>query len=324
MHVQFVRNASEALERGLRHVMLNGQSMDSRVGDVIVAPSPVTTVYEQPRERVILEASRDANPFFHLFESLWMLAGRRDAVWLDRYVSDFSERFAEDDGLQHGAYGYRWREHFEIDQIEICVDELIRNQDSRQAVIQMWDPQTDLQAGVRDVPCNTTIYLRLRPSRRGVRALDLTVCCRSNDVIWGAHGANAVHFSILQEFIAASVGADVGYLYQVSNNYHAYKSVLEKFAGFVDEHCYANLFALPTTLVSSSSMVSSLKQDIADFMRGGGERGKWATPFFSETVSPMWTAHRLYSTGRRQEAIKILTGDRDWIVAGRQWIERRL
>jgi thymidylate synthase len=52
--------------------------------------------------------------------------------------------------------------------------------------------------------------------------LDLTVLCRSNDVVWGAYGANAVHFSVLQEYLAGRIGVDVGVMYQFSNNYHGY------------------------------------------------------------------------------------------------------
>jgi hypothetical protein len=47
----------------------------SRAGDVLVAPHPVMSVTSIPTERVLFDPARDANPFFHLFESLWMLAG---------------------------------------------------------------------------------------------------------------------------------------------------------------------------------------------------------------------------------------------------------
>ena len=40
--------------------------------------------------------------------------------------------------------------------------------------------------------------------------LQMTVHCRSNDIIWGTYGANAVHFSILQEYVAARIGVDLG------------------------------------------------------------------------------------------------------------------
>ena len=32
--------------------------------------------------------------------------------------------------------------------------------------------------------------------------LCMTVCNRSNDMLWGAYGANVVHMSMLQEFVA--------------------------------------------------------------------------------------------------------------------------
>src|SRR6185312_8148215 len=96
-------------------------------------------------------------------------------------------------------------------------------------VIQMWDANADLGRDSKDLPCNTHVYLGVsygetdRPNR-----LNMTVCCRSNDVIWGAYGANAVHFSFLQEYLAGRLGLDVGNLYQVSNNYHAYREMFNK------------------------------------------------------------------------------------------------
>ena len=98
---------------------------ESRSGSVIEFPSPVTTTYKRPEERVLFYKNRDANPFFHLFESIWMLAGRDDV----KYLSNFNKRMEEysDDGhTLHGAYGYRWREYFLTDQLDWIVLHLKR------------------------------------------------------------------------------------------------------------------------------------------------------------------------------------------------------
>src|SRR5690606_34526281 len=149
---------------------------------------------------------RGANPFFHLFESLWMLSGRNDLPWLAQFNKQMAT-YSDDGGkTQPAAYGFRWREYFGYDQISELVDHLARDPKSRRAVIGMWDPwgihQTaegqyamngDLLSAQdsKDVPCNTHCYFQLRTTEAGTQ-LDMTVTCRSNDALWGAHGANAV------------------------------------------------------------------------------------------------------------------------------------
>src|SRR5580765_2589210 len=110
MHILRVRNVCDALPKGLNFLLQEGYKETSRAGDVIVAPVPVMTVTQFPRERVLFSAARDANPFFHLAEGIWMLAGRYDAKFLDQFVSNkYSNLYAEKDGAVHDAYGFRWR-----------------------------------------------------------------------------------------------------------------------------------------------------------------------------------------------------------------------
>ena len=114
MHTIDVRNVNEALPLGIAYLRRHGVWEDTRAGRALVAPCPVATVYAHPRERVMFSGLRDANPFFHLMESLWQLAGRRDAAFPNNFVRDFGERFAEPDGNIHDAHGYRWRHAFRV------------------------------------------------------------------------------------------------------------------------------------------------------------------------------------------------------------------
>lgn len=231
MKVIEARNVAEALPLGLAYLLTEGTLADSRAGRVIVAPGPVTTVYEHPSERVLFSAKRDANPFFHLMEAMWLLAGRDDTGFLDHYVRDFGKRFAENVvgepaqlNYLHGSYGARWRTHFGYDQLAFVVKKLKDDPASRQCIIQMWDPTDNAQCGAndlrgdfRDRPCNTSVFVRMR---RG--ELDMLVSCRSNDIIMGAYGANAVQFSFLQEYLAGMLNTPVGKYWQVSWDFHAY------------------------------------------------------------------------------------------------------
>jgi thymidylate synthase len=242
-----VRNVQEAYVRGLQLVRREGQLEETRNGPALVIPWPVVTIYERPYERVLLDPVRDANPFFHLMESIWMLAGRGDVASLEPFNAGL-KRYSDDGRTYHGAYGWRWRNWFEdmsehscmhqedgpnIDQLAEVIELLRANPGDRRVVLQMWDPVSDLGKQGLDFPCNTQCLFRVRRRpgggwNMGVNDLDMTIFNRSNDAIWGAYGANAVHFSVLQEFVAAAIGCSVGHMYQWSNNLHAYCETLDK------------------------------------------------------------------------------------------------
>src|ERR1041385_2620797 len=103
MHTLYVRNVHEALPRAIEHLLSEGIERDSRNGPVLMTEYPVTTVYTLPCERVLFHPQRDANPFFHLYEALWMIAGRRDLKPLLRYARNMGN-YSDDGETLHGAY----------------------------------------------------------------------------------------------------------------------------------------------------------------------------------------------------------------------------
>ena len=96
MHVINARNVNSAYPQALHYIAIAGDRVASRNGPVLRAPEPVSTVYAKPWERVLFDPQRDANPFFHLFESLWMLDGRNDVAtltsWLATCATSLSKR----------------------------------------------------------------------------------------------------------------------------------------------------------------------------------------------------------------------------------------
>lgn len=221
MHLVFrnVNYAFRSLIAGFVSGMVPTVNRPSRNGPVIRAVGCMTVTYENPRERVLFSEGRDANPFFHLFESLWMLAGRNDVAPLKYYV-DTIDQFSDDGLVFNAAYGNRWRQHFGYDQLVPIAKELANNGESRRMVIAIWDGNKDLDyalAGGKDVPCNTQVMLEVDDGR-----LNMTVTNRSNDMILGMFGANLVHFSFLQEYMASRIGVELGVYNQFSNNLHAY------------------------------------------------------------------------------------------------------
>jgi len=193
-----------------------GERSTSRNGPVLKFPGPVTTIYTNPWHRANFTPGRDANPFFHIAEAMWMLAGRRDVAFLDYFNSNM--KFFSDDGeVFNAAYGYRARHQFGHDQLAQIPYLLESTPDSRQAIIQLWD-SNDLLAQTKDKACNMLMVFEIKGME-----LYLTVYNRSNDLIYGGvTGANPVHFSYFQQWVADRLGLPMGHLTFVSTNSHIY------------------------------------------------------------------------------------------------------
>ena len=308
-----VRNVNHAYWNIWWQFKVNGVRRESRNGPVVRLPGPFMTAYQNPRERVLFDAERDANPVFHLMECIWMMAGSMDVKWL----SQFNARMVEysDGGLIMGAYGARWAEE---NQLQRIVDELREKPHSRQCVLQMWDVKRDLGSPFKDRPCNTHVYFEIDDGK-----LNMTVCCRSNDALWGAYGANAVHFSFLQEVMASSIGVPVGTYYQFSNNLHAYLNVpiVEK---LVDSPPYAGVdpySAGTVTLIPILEPGDTLQELIEDCQDMLSDIDPYRTRFVTKVAHPLMEAYLLRKAGQPYDID--LIPDCDWKKAFIEWIERR-
>lgn len=364
MIVLHVRNVHHALPVAIKFLEQEGHVRDSRNGQVIKSSTPVTTVYNYPIERVMLWEERDANPFFHLYESLWMLAGRNDIAPLAKYAPNMLN-YSDDGAIQRGAYGHRWRwnnlsNHIcEFDQLTVIAARLKTMPDDRRSVLQMWDSNWDLRSTNenKDVPCNVTATFQLDDDGN----LDLHVLCRSNDIIWGAYGANAVHFSMLQEYMANWIVRPIGKFYQISVNWHAYVDLFEKMkplarkmdlAGHVENpyvsgtkmevttqrdaiRRYLNTPAIYPVLMPQIPHVD-LDRQIHLLLSHADSNAMANCSTYREhpwlyTCYIMLQAHQIYRNKKDdgthyRNALELLAAGpqkADWIVAGQQWIQRR-
>ena len=301
-----------------------GERVETRNGVAYEFRTPVSVTFNNPTKRVLFYKERDANPVFHFLESIWMLAGRKDLSFVQQYNKRMAE-YSDDGETFNGAYGYRWRNHFDKDQIEIACRRLIENKNDRRTVITMWDPTYDLTVSNtgKDYPCNTHIYFSLRNEK-----LNMTVCNRSNDLIWGMCGANAVHMSMLQEYMASVIDAKVGAYTQFTNNLHAYFEPLGKLVDMQPDYDAYKIRKLdPYPLVSEPvtflEEAETFCKEISSFSKIGNTYGN---DIFSNVGIHM---HNMYVCwkGKNYEqayfhAMKIVADD--WRLACKEWIERRL
>jgi len=327
------RNVNDGFIRGLD--VLNEFRDDvkgSRVGQVIEAPCPVATVYHNPTERVLFEPIRKANPFFHFMESLWMLGGRNDLDYVVKYNKRMKE-YSDDGVVLHGAYGYRWREHFGGDQIEVVIQRLQADPNDRRCVVQMWDPLVDLNRAGVDVPCNTVIYFKVRDDE-----LLMTVSNRSNDIIWGTFGANAVHMSMLHEYVASALMLHVGKYTQISDSFHAYIDVFEDMHAKLEAedafdyytmkesiNPYENKSINPYPMMSVDSF--TWDTDLVNFLdRKPFQEMEFTDDFFTDVACPLQDAWYCYKKGEYEEALVEVQRCEatDWCTAGFDWLNKAI
>jgi hypothetical protein len=254
-----------------------------------------------------------------------MLAGRNDVEFVTRFASNMAN--FSDDGISfHGAYGYRWRHHFKTDQLENICAQLRENPLDRRVVLQMWDPRVDGNCrDGKDFPCNLTITFSVNP---GSKALDMTVFNRSNDIVWGAYGANAVHMSMLQEYVATATGWPVGSYYQISTNWHAYADTFHKVANTLGSDSGRNPYDNVKRYPLMTTPPELWMQDLMMFMYEGPVLGL-RDPFFRRVANPMHHAWEHYKNTKGEDrydgAMEIMRqcAADDWRVACQLWIQRR-
>lgn len=175
---------------------------------------------EEPRERWVASRTPAMNPAFALVEVFWIVSGRRDAA-LPLYWNPALARFSGNASEYHGAYGYRLREHFGLDQLDRVFRVLENRPDSRQAVLQIWDANIDLpdEEGApvnSDIPCNVLALPKVRAGK-----LEWMQILRSNDLFLGVPH-NVVQFTSLQEMLAGWLGVVPGSYEHFSDSLHVY------------------------------------------------------------------------------------------------------
>lgn len=344
----------------------------SRNGPVLMCVEPVTLTYNNPLERVLFNPKRDCNPFFHMYEALWMLAGRNDVKSLSTYTSKMAQY--SDDGITfNGAYGKRWYKYvatekkitenetttyqYEVsNQLTRLINHLKANPTSRRAVLQMWDVYDDLEKvdTSKDVCCNLSVCFSIRtitePDQnylidsnkmyKTVSYLDMTVFNRSNDLIKGMLGANYVHFTFLQEYIAECLEVKVGKYNQVSNNLHVYPNAIWNPIEWLK--CNVNMYATKPSFDKHIPLLHNVTklefdrelQDVVT-MCGNLKTLKKVNPndykscFIKTVAIPVFKAYAYYKEPESEinhlmyswlDEINLP----DWKLAATQWINNRL
>lgn len=159
-------------------------------------------------------------PLNFIPEIMWFLSGQNDPTWLSKHTKIW-DSFIEADGTISSAYGYRWRRHFGVDQLEVVLEKLKRDPSTRHGVIMMWSPFSDLTTIQKNVPCPFSMTLNIIGSK-----LHLHLIIRSNDMVLG-FPTDLAGFAFLTHILAQHLSVEVGTLTVSISNCHIYENQIE-------------------------------------------------------------------------------------------------
>jgi thymidylate synthase len=211
-----------------RELLENGEQINPTRGAAVEILG-VTLELSNPRARLSQSVTR-GKPFSALGELCWYLAGSNKAKFMTYYISSYlesSESEISSDPIVNGAYGPRLFS-YESNQFRIVERILAEKQDSRQAVIQIFD-RSDIAERHIDVPCTCLMQFLARKGK-----LNLIVYMRSNDAIKGLlHDIFA--FTMLHEIMACRLNMELGYYKHMVGSFHLYEKDRETVKKFLEE-----------------------------------------------------------------------------------------
>ena len=179
----------------------------------------------QPRARLSRSEGR-GRAFSPLGEFLWYLAGSNRLDHIEYYLPRIGEN--SDDGVTlYGAYGPRLLGP-PTNQLDNVLSVLRHRTGTRRAVIQLFRPD-DLIGDHTEIPCTCTLQFLLRGN-----TVHMCTYMRSNDAYIGlVH--DIYSFTMLQEFVARELNADLGNYHHFVGSLHLYDRDRKKAQAFVRE-----------------------------------------------------------------------------------------
>lgn len=229
------RNATFAFVGELEQIVRSGSPVtvrDEATHELLAR----TVSLAHPQERFITVPGRLNDVIATVAETMWVLGGRDDIEFLQRYLKR-APNYSDNGKVWRGGYGPRLRAWNGVDQISEIRALLERDPLSRRAVAVLYDPARDFDPTTRDVPCNNWLHFIHREGR-----LDLDIVIRSNDILWGFSGINTFEWSVLHEAMAHWLGLRVGTATFFISSLHLYdereQQALQCLKGFAGRSGY--------------------------------------------------------------------------------------
>lgn len=172
---------------------------------------------DEPLDSFIYNKTRNFNLEYAEYEWQWYLSGNPNAEDISKRAKIWANHMDEN-GDVRSNYGWQWNRN---DQINQTINKLKKDQNTRQAVISIYDGK-EISTYEYDTPCTLSIHFQIIKNK-----LCMTVNMRSND-LWFGFCNDQYCFSKLQEMVADQLNIKLGWYYHFTSNMHLYNNFLNK------------------------------------------------------------------------------------------------
>jgi thymidylate synthase len=205
-------NAQDAFEDLYHEIMRNGVESDGtkflhNVGFYMY--QPMNNKIKTPWRKWKLEYAER--------EWAWYLSENRSVAEIKKHAKIWDLMHSGDD-IVNSNYGYQWNRNGQLDYV---INELIRNPQSRRAVVTIYDGK-EHQTYEKDSPCTLNVVFNITESR-----LNMSVLMRSCD-LWFGFCNDQYCFSKLQQLVSNRLELQIGWYYHFVNNFHLYERHFNK------------------------------------------------------------------------------------------------
>lgn len=199
----------------------NQLNIDSRDGAVIAECINAITVIENPTKNVMTNGIRKLSMRYAIGEMLWYMSANPSLRAIQHYTKAW-DRMSDDGKTVNSNYGYIIQEAFDFDQYEYCKRLLIKDKNSRQAVIHIKVPTNTIKNPTNDLNCTVCLQFLIREGK-----LYCTTYMRSND-LWLGFPYDVFQFTCLQIRMAMELDLDIGTYTHIAGSLHLYERDFEK------------------------------------------------------------------------------------------------
>lgn len=199
----------------------NQLNIDSRDGAVIAECINAITVIENPTKNVMTNGIRKLSMRYAIGEMLWYMSANPSLRAIQHYTKAW-DRMSDDGKTVNSNYGYIIQEAFDFDQYEYCKRLLIKDKNSRQAVIHIKVPTNTIKNPTNDLNCTVCLQFLIREGK-----LYCTTYMRSND-LWLGFPYDVFQFTCLQIRMAMELDLDIGTYTHITGSLHLYERDFEK------------------------------------------------------------------------------------------------
>ncbi len=168
-----------------------------------------------------------------IYELLWFLQGSTNVRYLQEHGVRIWNEWADADGELGPVYGHQWRSWPDyrggsIDQIQLIIDQLKHNPDSRRMIVSAWNVAEVSEMALP--PCHTIFQFYTTPDpdgSPGSRRLSLQLYQRSADTFLGVP-FNIASYALLCMMVAQVCGMKPGEFIHTTGDTHLYQNHLEQ------------------------------------------------------------------------------------------------